>query len=133
MNKKSLLERYNKSYTEEEFYEKNVTYAFSNEQLQEAMKKLGAKSENELTSFGYNTICLKSKVKEIVKWILEKQKEKANWLKGLSQEEKNIIIEYELRNYECDFTWDIDDVVALFKNIFEYNDIMAVFHKITKQ
>ncbi len=133
MTKKELLEIYNKSYTEEEFYEKNVTYAFSNEQLQNAMKKLGATSENELTSFGYNTICLKSKVKEIVNWILEKQKEKENWIKNLSQEEKDIIIEYELYNYECTYTYDIDDVVDIFKNVFEYNDIMRVFHKITKQ
>lgn len=133
MTKNELLEIYNKSYTEEEFYEKNVTYAFSNEQLQNAMKKLGATSENELTSFGYNTICLKSKVKEIVNWILEKQKEKENWLKSLNQKEKDIIIEYELYNYECTYTYDIDDVVDIFKNVFEYNDIMRVFHKITRQ
>ena len=86
-----------------------------------------------MTSFGYNTICLKSKVKEIVKWILEKQKEKENWLKSLNQKEKDIIIEYELYNYECTYTYDINDVVDIFKNVFEYNDIMRVFHKITKQ
>lgn len=133
MTKNELLGIYNKSYTEEEFYEKNVAYAFSKEQLQEAMQKLGATDTKELTTFGYNTICLKSKVKEIVNWILEKQKEKENWLKSLNQKEKDIIIEFELYNYECTYTYDIDDVVDIFKNVFEYNDIMRVFHKITKQ
>lgn len=133
MTKNKLLEIYNKSYTEEEFYKQNVTYAFSQSQLQDAMKKLGATSENELTSFGYGSICLKSKFKEIMQWMLKKEKEKKTWLKNLTNEEKNIIIEYELYNYECNYTYDIDNVVDLFKNIFEYNDIMHVFHKITKQ
>ncbi len=133
MTKNELLEIYNKSYTEEEFYKQNVTYAFSQSQLQDAMKKLGATSENELTSFGYGSICLKSKFKEIMQWMLKKEKEKKTWLNNLTNEEKNIIIEYELYNYECNYTYDIDNVVDLFNNIFEYNDIMHVFHKITKQ
>lgn len=133
MTKNELLEIYNKNYIEEEFYKQNVTYAFSNEQLQNAMKKLGATSKKELTSFGYGSICLKSKLNEIIDWILKKEQEKSNWLKNLTNEEKNIVIEYELYNYECDYTYDIDNVVDLFKNVFEYNDIMTVFHKITKQ
>lgn len=133
MTKNELLEIYNKNYTEEEFYKQNVTYAFSNEQLQNAMKKLGATSENELTSFGFGSICLKSKFKKIMQWILNREEERKNWLKNLTNEEKNIIIEYELYNYECDYTYDIDNVVDLFKDVFEYNDIMRVFHKITKQ
>ena len=133
MKKNELLKVYNKNYTEEEYYKQNVTYAFSQEQLQNAMKKLGATNEEELTSFGFGSICLKSKFKEIVKWILEKQTEKENWLKNLTQKEQEIIIEYELYNYECDYTYDIDNVVDVFKNVFEYNDIMSVFHKITKQ
>ena len=133
MNKKELLEKYNKNYTEEEFYKQNVTYAFSNEQLQNAMKKLGATTKDELTSFGYGSICLKSKFKEIIQWMLEKERERKEWLKSLSNKEKDIIIEYELYNYECDYTYDIDNVVDLFKDVFEYNDIMHVFHKITKQ
>lgn len=133
MTKKELLEIYNKNYTEEEYYKQNVTYAFSNEQLQNAMKKLGATNEDELTSFGYGSICLKSKFKEIMKWILNREYERREWLKGLQDEEKAIIIEYELYNYECDYTNDIESVVNLFKNIFTWNDIMSVFHKIKRQ
>lgn len=56
MQKRELLKKYNKSYTEEKFYKDNVTYAFSDEQLQGAMKKLGAKDKDELTTLGYSTI-----------------------------------------------------------------------------
>lgn len=133
MTKKELLEIYNKNYTEEEYYKQNVTYAFSNDQLQNAMKKLGATNEDELTSFGYGSICLKSKFKEIMKWILNREYERREWLKSLQDEEKAIIIEYELYNYECYYTNDIESVVNLFKNVFTWNDIMSVFHKIKRQ
>lgn len=133
MTKQELLKKYNKNYTEEEYYKQNVTYAFSQEQLQDAMKKLGATNEDELTSFGFGSICLKSKFKEIIQWMLEKERKRKNWLKNLTQEEQEIIIEYELYNYECEYTYDIDNVVDVFKDVFEYNDIMRVFHKITKQ
>lgn len=133
MTKKELLEKYNKNYTEEEYYKQNVTYAFSQSQLQEAMHKLGATNKNELTSFGFGSICLKSNFKEIMKWILNREHERSEWLKSLQDEEKEIIIEYELYNYECDYTDDIESVVNLFKNVFTWNDIMSVFHKIKRQ
>ena len=134
MNKQEVLEQYNKNYTEEKYFKNNVTYAFSQSQLENAMKKLGADDKSELTSlFGYGDICLKSKAKAILLWAIDKEKQKNNWLKGLTTKEQNYIIEYELYNYECNYTWDIEPVVDLFKDIFTYNDIMIVFHKITKQ
>jgi len=134
MNKNELLKLYNMNYTEEEFFRANVTFAFSNKQLEEAIKQLGAKDKTELTSiFGYGDLCLKSKAKEILLWVMNRENEKKKWLKNLSIEEQKIIIEYELYNHECNYTWDIEPVVELFKDVFEYNDIMLVFHKITKQ
>ena len=134
MNKQEVLEQYNKNYTEEEYFKNNVTYAFSQSQLEDAIKKLGANDKSELTSlFGYGDICLKSKAKEILLWVIDREKQKKNWLKGLTTKEQNYIIEYELYNYECNYTWDIEPVVDLFKDIFSYNDIMTVFHNITKQ
>ena len=134
MNKKELLEQYNKNYTEEEFFKNNVTYAFSHIQVEEAIKKLGAKDKTELTTiFGYGDLCLKSKAKDILLWVIEKEQEKKVWLKNLSTKEQEIIIEYELYNHECEYTYDIEPVVDLFKNIFTYNDIMLVFHNIKKQ
>lgn len=82
MNKKELLEKYNKNYTEEEYFKNNVTYAFSQIQLENAMKKLGANTKEELTSlFGYGDICLKSKAKEILLWVINKEKEKRKYHK----------------------------------------------------
>ena len=134
MNKQELLEQYNKNYTEEEYFKNNVTYAFSQSQLEDAMKKLGANDKSELTSlFGYGDICLKSKAKEILLWVIDREKQKKNWLKSLTTKEQNYIIEYELYNYECNYSWDIEPVVDLFKDVFTHNDIMTVFHKITKQ
>ena len=134
MNKHELLEQYNKSYTEEEYFKNNVAYAFSQSQLENAMKKLGANDKGELTSlFGYEDICLKSKAKEILLWVIDREKQKKDWLKGLTTKEQNYIIEYELYNHECNYTWDIEPVVDLFKDIFTHNDIMIVFHKIIKQ
>ena len=99
MNKKELLEQYNKNYTEEEFFKNNVTYAFSQIQLEEAIKKLGAKDKTELTTiFGYGDLCLKSKAKEILLWVIEREQEKKKWLKNLSTKEQEIIIKYELYN-----------------------------------
>ena len=134
MNKQEVLEQYNKNYTEEEYFKNNVAYAFSQLQLENAMKKLGANDKSELTSlFGYGDICLKSKAKEILLWVIDKEKQKNNRLKGLTTKEQNYIIEYELYNYECNYSWDIEPVVDLFKDVFTYNDIMTVFHKIQKQ
>ena len=48
MNKQEVLEQYNKNYTEEEYFKNNVAYAFSQLQLENAMKKLGAKDKTEL-------------------------------------------------------------------------------------
>jgi len=134
INKKKLLEIYNKNYTEEEYFKNNVTFAFSQKQLEEAISKLGAKDKTELaTIFGYGDICLKSKVKELYLWVLDKEAQKEKWLKSLSTKEQYIIIEYELYNHECNYTWDIEPVTDLFKNVFDYNDIMRVFHRITKE
>lgn len=134
MNKKELLERYNRNYTEEKYFSENVTFAFSNKQLQEAMEKLGAKDKSELTSiFGMGDVCLKTKAKEILHFVLNREEENKKWLLSLSREEQDVIIEYELYNHECDYTWDIEPVVDLFKDVFIYNDIMFVFRRINKE
>ena len=130
MEKKILLEKYNKNYTEEQFYKDNVVYAFSEEQLQKAMQKLGVHDKNQLTTFGYGSICLKSKVNDILSWIAEKKTEKANWLKSLTRAEQKIIIAHELYNYECTYTGDIEIVVELFNGIFEKSLIVSVWDEI---
>ena len=134
MNRNEVLKKYNKNYLEQEFYNNNIYYAFSENQLQEGMRKLGAKDTDELTSiFGAGDICLKSKVKELVTWINSQSQERVKWLVSLTEEEKEIIIEYEIGNHECTYTWDIEPVVDLLQDIFGYNLIVKVWQKVKKE
>jgi len=130
MNKKKLLEKYNQNYCSQEFYNSMVTYAFSESQLKEGMKKLGAKQKDELTTLGFGSICLKSKANEIIEWILKKQAEKDNWLKNLTIREKEVIIRYEIDNHECTYTNDIEPVLEIFNGIFELNLIISIWTEV---
>lgn len=67
----------NKSFMDDPFIKKNLTFAFGKEQIQEAIKKLGAKSEDELTSiFGVGDVCLISNAEKIIKIINNFNKER---------------------------------------------------------
>ena len=130
MKKNELLAKYKQNYTREEFFQENVDFAFSEMQLQEAMEKLGAKSKDELTSiFGCGDVCLKENVEKILHWVHQKEKEKEDWLKSLTKEEQERIIKYELYNYECISTGEIDQVIELFENVFTCEQILQVFHR----
>lgn len=57
----------NKSFMDDEFIKENLTFAFGKEQIKEAIKKLGARSEDDLTSiFGVGDVCLISNAKKII-------------------------------------------------------------------
>ena len=134
MNRKELIAKYSENYLEQKFYSKNVMYAFSKEQIQDAIKKLGAKEEHELTSiFGIGDICLQSKKKEIIEWINRQTKEKEKWLQSLAKEEKEVIIRYELTNHECGYTRDIAPVLTKLKDVFTNNLIINVWQKARKE
>jgi len=134
MNRNEVLEKYNKNYLEQEFYNNNICYAFSESQLQDGMKKLGAKDTDELISiFGAGDICLKSKVKEVVAWINKQSQERVNWLESLTEDEKEIIIEYEVGNHECTYTWDITPVVDLLQDVFGYDLIVKVWQRVKRE
>lgn len=67
----------NSSFMEDPFIKENLTFAFGKEQIQEAIKRLGAKSEEELTSiFGVGDVCLISNAKKIIKIINNYDKER---------------------------------------------------------
>jgi len=70
---------------------------------------------------------------EIAEWSIQQKQQRTQWLQSLTREEQEIIIEYELHNHECTYTWDIGPVVDLFEHVFDYNQIMLVFHKITRR
>ena len=133
MNKSKLLKMYNKNYTDDRFYETNIAYAFSEAQLKKAMKKLGATDRSELTSiYGIGDLCLKSKAQEIITWISSSHQERIDWLKGLTDEEKEAVIEYELYNHECFYTRDLEPVVNKFLLVYGEEQIVKVFNKIRK-
>jgi len=68
----------NKSFMEDPFIKENLTFAFGKEQIQEAIKKLGAKSEDELTSiFGVGDVCLISNASKNIE-IINKYNKKRN-------------------------------------------------------
>jgi len=67
----------NKSFMEDPFIKENLTFAFGKEQIQEAIKKLGAKSEDELTSiFGGGDVSIISNATKIIEIINKYNKER---------------------------------------------------------
>lgn len=131
MDRKKLLEKYNSNSLNTPFIKENLTYAFGKEQLQEAIKKLGAKSEDDLTSiFGAGDVCLKSKANEILKVYKKLQKEKEKWLKNLTAEEKEIITIYEFDNHECTYTYNIEPVLIILESYFGRDFIIKVWNKL---
>jgi len=132
--KEELIKKYATYYPEEEFYKANIFCVLSEEKLQEDMKKLGAKNTEELIRiFNIFHMCLKTNAKIIRSWLRKREKEKESWLRSLTEEEQEAIIEHELYNHECDYTWDIGEVADLFENVFTYDQIMKVLHKIAGQ
>jgi hypothetical protein len=49
------------------------------------------------------------------------------WLKALSENDKKVIIEYEIYNYKCIYTENIKSILKLFKGIFDYRLIISVW------
>jgi|GEM_PF-2404040 len=134
MDKKELLSKYKRNYFEQDFYRKNVFYAFSEKQLLEGMQRLGVENREDLvTMFGLGDFCMKSKAKEIISWVDEQSQKNVDWLKSLTEDEKKDIIEYELYNHECTYTWDIEPVIKKLGNIFAYELIISVWHKVQRE
>lgn len=131
MDREKLLEKYNSNSLNTPFIKENLTYAFGKKQLQEAIKKLGAKSEDDLTSiFGVGDVCLKSKANDILKVFNKLQNEKEKWLKNLTDKEKEIITIYELGNYECTYTYNIQPILMILEPYFGSDFIIKVWNKL---
>jgi hypothetical protein len=100
-------------------------FAFSDEQFEASKTKL-QKGEKYVSLGGgvyitsNNTQKWKDEIKKIDKW-------KSEEIKNNNLEEANIL--YELRNYECFYTGDIEDVKILFLNIYSTEQIMNVYNK----
>ena len=75
-------------------------------------------------------LCLKTKVDEITEWLNNEYEARVKWLKNLRETEKKALIKYELNNYECIYTMDIDPVIEIFDDIFDYRLIISVWEKL---
>jgi len=102
-------------------------FAFEEKQLNEARERLWISKDEKLVSLGMWLIALKSNYKEMIEAMNKHYKEEAERRKKLQTKEE--IIEYELRNYEAYYTWNISDTVEVVKEYwFTEQDVLKVYN-----
>ena len=104
-----------KSKHEKELNEFPIAYAFNDEQLEEALKKLGAESKDEcVTVFGHGDIVKRQDARQLVKMLERHDKEIKDKLKS-DVEFAEAAFLYEMDNHEYCINWSGDeDVLAAF-------------------
>lgn len=101
-----------------------IAYAFNDEQLKEALKKLGVESPDEcVTVFGHGDIVKKGDGKKFVDMLKRHTKEVGELI--MSDEEiAEAAFLYEMDNHEYAINWDgDDDVLRCFG--MDYDDLVA--------
>ena len=96
-----------------------IAYAFSEEQLKEALVKLGAESREEcVTIFGHGDIVKRENAKPFLKLLERQTKELKDAMKNKEFAEAAFL--YEMDNHEYAINWSADeDVLACFNMSFE--------------
>ena len=96
-----------------------IAYAFNEQQLQEALVKLGAKSKEEcVTVFGHGDIVKRENAKPFLKLLERQSKELKEAMKNKEFAEAAFL--YEMDNHEYAINWSADeDVLACFNISFE--------------
>lgn len=90
-----------------------IAYAFSNKQLEEALKKLGATKEECVTYMGHGDILKRSDVPAFKAMLIGHTREMKEALKDEEFAEAAFL--YEMDNHEYAINWDGDaDVLACF-------------------
>ncbi len=113
MKKQEYLDLQNRHRKEiEEF---PIAYAFNDEQLKEALKKLGVESTEEcVTVFGHGDIVKKENAKPFIDMLKRHTKETQNKLKA-DPEFAEAAFLYEMDNHEYAINWSGDeDVLSCF-------------------
>ena len=108
-------------------------FAFSDEQMKEGMEKINITDKKELVSLSLGMILPRANVKKYIQGMRDVRAENNKALKEASKETKNQAILYELKNYECFYTGDIEDVTNFFKNIYSEDEILTVYDKYKSQ
>jgi hypothetical protein len=99
-------------------------WAFSNEQFTEGKKKNPVDEGEKYTSIGAGGF-LPSK--NVQKWV-DGMKAVEKWAKDAKKDAKEVIL-YELNNYECFYTGDIEDALPRLHDLgYTTDEIKKVYH-----
>ena len=127
MTYKEIKDKHAKAYNDL-MEQSGVFWAFNNDQFKEGIKKLEKsghlKKGDKLVRIPAGGLCPKHNINTLLKGIKQANKTKTKELK----EAKKEAILYELNNYECFYTGEIDDVVDIFKGIYTFADIKKVYN-----
>ena len=97
-----------------------IAYAFSEQQLKEALEKLGAKKEECVTIFGHGDIVKKENAKPFIDMLKRQMNELQIAMKDDAFAEAAFL--YEMDNHEYAINWDgDDDVLGVFG--FNFDDL----------
>lgn len=111
MNAQAYLDLMKKQ--QEELTNFPIAYAFSEEQLKEALEKLGATKEECVTVIGHGDIMKKSDAPKFMKMLKQHNEELHELLKDEEIAEAAFL--YEMDNHEYAINWDGDaDVLGCF-------------------
>ena len=87
-----------------------IAYAFNDEQLQEALEKLGATKEECITVFGHGDIVKRTDAKSLIKMFERQDKElKQKLMDDIDFAEAAFL--YEMNNHEYAINWSADEDV----------------------
>ena len=108
---------------QKEFEEFPIAYAFNDEQLKEALAKLGATKDECVTVFGHGDIVKRTDAKALVELLARHTTELKQKLKDDPDFAYEAFLD-EMDNHEYDINWDGDDDVLDCFNI-TFDDIKA--------
>lgn len=108
--------------------EVGLFWAFNDKQFKEGIKKYPAKKYASIGMGGFVP-------KENVDKFLQGMKELSKWfkkeVKNIKDKEKAIL--YELNNYECFYTNDIEPVIEVLEGLYTKQEIIEVYKNKTKR
>lgn len=108
-----------KSRHQKEFDEFPIAYAFNDEQLREALNKLGAAKEECVSVFGHGDIVKREDAKELIAMLDRQQKELIRHLLDDAEFAEEAFLA-EMDNHEYAINWSADeDVLDCFGITFE--------------
>ena len=105
---------------QKEFEDFPIAYAFSDEQLKEALDKLGATKEECVSIFGHGDIVKRTDAKALIALMRRHDKELHQKLKDDPDFAEEAFL-YEMDNHEYAINWSADeDVLAAFNITFDF-------------